>query len=833
MLTPSPKDRILSEEALQHAFFIKTGEEMRQLSCSSLGPIDAGEQQHASECKVDKVLPKSESDSKVIGSRKSSSAAVPPVRATSPKLPLGPHPISFEKREPKAIGAVGYSQTHYGQDMLDLSSEDGSSTADQNLFLREDSLNCSSPCELDSLTTATVIPSGYSRAPPSQQRITSSQDASARCKSGAERSASLSQMNSVSVDKALQSCADGNQSSQRRVMTMSSNARPKTIHGTGYTTFDAESSRVLRLTGKPVGSPVGSAMSVLKGAGQAKKMSYEIMADERENKVRCKDENKQKLAPLEISGEEEMEAMTSRVHEMQADLQNVLALSPSVSSSSAKSEPHADELASRLDEMGILAANLARMVEETKSKLNSLHDSNMLTTKTRTKRLHYSACSGTPPSGTRTAKHDNVLKAHGSISTATLHDPICKLMADQVSPTSINKRNAPPISPGRMSDQASSIASLSFPFPTHEFSPLPSGMRTEERQTHAKVEVMRNRGDTVVESGGNHRATSIRGRALSHFLARYGSRSVKSNNVGGGNDENCSSKISAAYNEPGSSSETPHYQFVSNRHHVLSDRQGFSPRNKSDQRPSNHFFDDDGVVKVQCEEVTPVQMAKHTSQCMSDQTRFKSAGSEYQNFTQRATPHQSRVYQNHRSPAEIGTGKKRLTAKTSEHPPAAPSTAASRLPSGAQKREGRLSKMKSFTIRRSTSIQTSDTNDDVSLSHHDGEATTKNKRNTCTDLEYPIPDAGARGEERAVGELTSPSMQALPLSVPLVSADPPRHSPKSPREWNNGSTQPLSVSMPNTPGRGLWNRLFRGGNGSSPRNQVARMAPASPAPPCD
>lgn len=832
MLTPSPKDRILSGEALRHAFFNKTGEEIRRLSCFSLGPIDVGDQQQASESKVDKVLTKSESDSKVIGSRKSSSAAVPPVGVTSPKLPLGPHPISFQKREPTAMGAVGHRQTHYRQDMLDLSSEDGSSTADQNLFLREDSIDCSSPCELDSLTTATVVPSGCSRAPLSQQKITSSQDASAGCKSGQGRSASLSEMNSVNVDMALQSCADENQSSQRRVTTMSSNARPKTIHGTGYKTSNAESSRVARLTGKAGGSPVGLAMGILKGAGQAERMSYEIMAHDRESKVRCKDENKQKPLPLEVNSKEEMKAMSNRVQEMQADLQTGSALSLRSSYSSTKSEPHADELASRLDEMGILAANLARMVEETKSKLSSLHDSNMLTIKTRTKRLHYSACSGTPPSGTITAKHDNVLKPHGSVSTANHNDPPCKVAIDQVSPTSIDKRNAPPISAARTSDQASTIASLSFPFPAHEFSLLPSGVRTEERQTHAKVEVMRDRGDAAVGNKGNHRATSIRGRALSHFLARYGSRNVKSFNQSGENEENSGSKFSAAVNQVGSSREIPHSQCVTNRHHVSSERQGLSPRDIADQRPSKHFFDDEGVVKVQCEEVTSLQMAKDTSDCMSDQTRFRSASSEHQNNAQRTAPHQSRVYQNYRNPAEISTGKKRLTAKTSERPPAAPSNAASRLPSGAQKREGRLSKMKSFTIRRSTSIQMSDTNDDISLSHQDGEPTTKNKRDTFTDLEYPSPEAGVQGEERAVGELTSPSVQALPLSVPLISADPPRHSPKSPREWNNGSAQPFSVSMPNTPGKGLWTRLFRGGNGSSPRNQAARMASPSPAPPC-
>lgn len=516
-----------------------------------------------------------------------------------------------------------------------------------------------------------------------------------------------------------------------------------------------------------------------------------------------------------------METLASKAQHMQMELQgdaNDEEIFAECSDSSAPSQAHTEELAARLDEMGVLAANLARMVEESKNKLNHLQESSMARSPAS---LHHHGKWSEATSHRRQISGSNVetmtcgASVHSQSYTASINTvPATPLSVEKVKGLSILKPASLRKKVSLTSWPRKSTVCSTVPFPSEKATlasrrvddastgQTPARSQQENRAAAASPRVYQ------TGEGGSRsnltRASSGRGRALSHFLTRYGSRNTRSASI-----------FKTSYEmEDDVKKETSAtmYDRSDNNEGVYSNIT--STKTRASMGLSKHFFDDDGPV-----DVGPTDYSK--------QSKTHKGGPSIS-----TSRHMSRIYQ---SPAAspVLASRKQSISGTPGRQFATHATPAAvgmpKSPTAGSQRERTLSKMKSFTLGRSNTTSTQHRRGEAQRDAGESKATKdrsvkqSSSRLQNDSLEMSTASSPSEPSSPRLHQHTSSTMTPL---TPLIGEDPPRHHQRS-RESSSQSHQlPHLVNSPSTPGGGLWTRLFRGnnhaGSGSSGRFQSPR-----------
>lgn len=529
----------------------------------------------------------------------------------------------------------------------------------------------------------------------------------------------------------------------------------------------------------------------------------------------------------------DLQSVAGKANEIQMELQQYhdgRSSSRPFSESSAPSEEETEELAARLDEMGILAANLTRMVEESKNKLSLIKETKMTRSASSFHRADRSYTSTRKPSTSHNRQYSTDEYEQGNCSLSA-HSQSHYAGKSQIpaTPSSTSKSKAmAALKSGSLRRKISlthwarkdSISSP-IPFPS-ENAVEDQGQYCEEMRVGKETPSREDREQWMTSPRGEGQSGSVsrshlsrinsgRGRALSHFLTRYGSRSTKSAfNSSSEVAEDGKIEANSTLNDKSSSSESLYRNLVGpgkSKAPTL----GISPSE------GKQFFDDEGVVNIgssednrqhrnlpkesieQSKVKSPIRISQYANTPAVTNRRLSRVGQSPTVIDQPLMDHSAK------RPVMSGDTMKSPSGKSINNnaPPVTLTTSVQR---------GRtLSNMKSFTLGRSNSSKMQNRQENLQ-SPRSGQAESRHKRELTVDTTIrPV----IRNE--AI-ESSSPrhSTKLLPMT-PLIGEDPPRHSVRS-RDSSSHSNQ--SHNNNNSPsasgGGGLWNRLFRANTSNTP-----------------
>jgi hypothetical protein len=519
-----------------------------------------------------------------------------------------------------------------------------------------------------------------------------------------------------------------------------------------------------------------------------------------------------------------MESIAGKALDLHTELQRLGSkeeLSPDCSNSSAASQAHTEELAARLDEMGRLAADLARMVDESKSKLNRLQESSMMARSAAS--LHREEWSkadfNASTSHIRQCSGSNLetLKYAPSVNSQSYAASIADTPATPALPS--KSKGLSLLRTGSLRKKVSlstwprkSTVASTVPFPS-EGTPdrsISSSQRTEDTSARDQQEALSPRftspRDTPPHRGSKlTRASSGRGRALSHFLTRYGSRHTRTNSVlkdGTQQEADQTARSSSTLYDQTGSSEGYH------------SNPGSSTKTKAKTTLSKHFSDDEGVVELGVNGAS----GQFKPRKSVNQDGIKSPLQQSRVSTKAARP-MSRIYQSPSAAAVSPIVASRKPSMTGGKSMAIIASATTKSPVTNQK-ERTLSKMKSFSLGRSN--MTSRREDQYQRTPAGSKVT--RDRSTDQSSSRHQGDSSELSTNSSPLEPISPRAFQFPAMTPLrpaVGEDPPRHYQQRSRE--SSSQSPSVVNTSSTPGGGLWTRLFRANTNNNSSNSSSRF----------
>lgn len=643
--------------------------------------------------------------------------------------------------------------------------------------------------------------------------------------------------------------------------------RPQTFHESMFRTKGTpnpqESGHALDYTRLPTASLSRKVVeekkeSPWKETALKAKAGYEIMANKMALDNASRDWNTRKAMPTpslpepkESEAESldyDLQSVASKAHQLHMELQqyhDTRSNSQHCSASSNTSEEETEELAARLDEMGVLAANLTRMVEESKNKLSLIKETKMTRSAASFHRADRSCTSIRMPSTSHSRQYsvdesDKGIKLksmHGQSSFAEKALPPAtpsltskSKVISTLTPASLRRKIS--ITQWARKDSISST----IPFPSES----PKGAVKDQNQSHEEICVNKTtsreerepwttslRGEGQIESASRShlsRISSSRGRALSHFLTRYGSRSNKgafqsSSDVA---EDGVIKTSSTLYDKSGSSES-----FYSS---IVGPGKGKATTSGRSPSEGKSFFDEEGVVHVDGNSEDKRQqryLQKGTIEQNKDKSPVKS--SQYPSTPAMTNRRISRVGEspiivNQPPPLDPCAKRPVIGGDANIKSPTGKSlyTNQSVTPATGGQRGRTLSNMKSFTLRRSNSSKAY--NQEVVQSPRLGQAESRHKRDLTVDTTIRLLN-----REEAVEPSNQRPLQNLHPLTPSIGEDPPRHSIRSRDSSSHSNQSHHFTNSPSTPGGGgggggLWNRLFRANtSNTSSRIQSPRI----------